>query len=318
MNQQQATEIEDGLYPMRVVTRLTGLNADTIRVWERRYGAVEPPRTEGRARRFTAQDVRRLLLIREAVARGHAIREIARRSEEELQALLGQTGQLERDGGAATPVSSEDPHANLRTEYLAAVARFDLRRAGDLLSRAAALLEPTEFILEVVAKLLREVGERWSHDELSVAHEHVVSAQLQSLLFTMLRLPGPLPGARKVLVTTPQHHRHEFGALIGSFLAAARGYEAIYLGPDLPEGDILLALDLSRADLLLLGVARDIPPAEHAGVRSLLAALRQHVEVWVGLPEGLAGADAFSDVRVFHDYRDLDAALTSRLLQAST
>ncbi|MDH3656115.1 MAG: MerR family transcriptional regulator [Myxococcales bacterium] len=31
-----------GLYPMRVVSRLTGLSADTIRVWERRYGAVQP------------------------------------------------------------------------------------------------------------------------------------------------------------------------------------------------------------------------------------------------------------------------------------
>jgi hypothetical protein len=36
----------NGLYPMRVVSRLTGLTADTIRVWERRYNAVSPDRTE--------------------------------------------------------------------------------------------------------------------------------------------------------------------------------------------------------------------------------------------------------------------------------
>ena len=37
-------EQSNGLYPMRVVSRLTGLTADTIRVWERRYGAVDPAR----------------------------------------------------------------------------------------------------------------------------------------------------------------------------------------------------------------------------------------------------------------------------------
>jgi DNA-binding transcriptional MerR regulator len=39
-----------GLYPMRVAARLTGLTADTIRVWERRYGVVDPDRTEGNKR----------------------------------------------------------------------------------------------------------------------------------------------------------------------------------------------------------------------------------------------------------------------------
>ena len=42
----------EGLYPMRVVARLTGLPADTIRAWEKRYGVVRPSRTDGRARRY--------------------------------------------------------------------------------------------------------------------------------------------------------------------------------------------------------------------------------------------------------------------------
>ena len=47
-------------YPMRVVTRLTGLTADTIRVWERRYGAVRPERTQGNVRRYSSSEIRRL------------------------------------------------------------------------------------------------------------------------------------------------------------------------------------------------------------------------------------------------------------------
>ena len=32
------------VYPMRLVTKLTGLTSDTIRAWERRYKAIEPER----------------------------------------------------------------------------------------------------------------------------------------------------------------------------------------------------------------------------------------------------------------------------------
>jgi len=314
---QSSVEGEDGLYPMRVVTRLTGLNADTVRVWERRYGAVEPPRTEGRARRFTAQDVRRLLLIREAIGRGHAIRDVARLSEGELQSLLGQTGALERGSESASAVPPEDAHARLRAEYLAALERFDVRRAGDILARSAALMEPTELVLEVIAPILREIGDRWEHGAMSVAHEHVGSAQLRSLLFAMMRLPGPQPGARKVLVTTPPGQLHEFGALIGAFVAASRGYEAIYLGPDLPESDLDVALELSRADLVLLSVVRDVSREELALLAASVRRLKGVAEVWVGLPEDHEAVAALSDVRLFHSYRDLDCALTSRLLEAT-
>lgn len=314
---QNTAELEDGLYPMRVVTRLTGLNADTVRVWERRYGAVEPPRTEGRARRFTAQDVRRLLLIREAIGRGHAIRDVARLREDELQGLLGQTGALERESDAASAVPPDDAHARLRAEYLGALERFEVKRAGGILARAATLLEPTELILEVVAPILREIGDRWDHGTMSIAHEHVGSAQIKSLLFAMMRLPGPQPGARKVLVTTPPGHLHEFGALIGAFLAAARGYEAIYLGPNLPESEILLAIELSRADLVLLSVVRDLERDELAALDASLHRLKKTAEVWVGLPAGHGSTAVLSDLHLFHSYRDLDCALTSRLLKAT-
>lgn len=310
----RAVEIEEGSYPMRVVTRLTGLNADTIRVWQRRYGAVDPRRTSGRARRFNAEDVRRLLLMREATSRGHAIRDVAGLSEEDLTSLLGETGALERQGDAHLPPEETDVHARLRTEYLSAIGQFEIRRADELLARAATLLEPTEFVLGVVGPLLREVGDRWMHDDIGIAHEHIVSSQLKSLVYTMMRFVGPQPGARKLLVTTPEDHLHEFGALIGAYLAASRGHEPIYLGPNLPERDILVALELSRADLLLLSIARDMVDPALARLADSLRRIGERTEIWLGLPEGHAARGILTGVRFFSDYRDLDAALTDRML----
>ena len=81
-------DVPDGLYPMRAVVQLTGLKAETIRAWQRRYGAVIPRRSQGNARCFTMEDVRRLALLKEATSLGHAISEIARLDEDQLLKIV--------------------------------------------------------------------------------------------------------------------------------------------------------------------------------------------------------------------------------------
>ena len=51
-------------YPLRTAARLTGLSPDLLRAWERRYGVVEPTRTPGGTRRYTAADLERLRLVK--------------------------------------------------------------------------------------------------------------------------------------------------------------------------------------------------------------------------------------------------------------
>ena len=59
-------------YPIRAVSKLTGIAIDTLRAWERRYGAVTPTRDE-RGRMYTDADVARLRLLGGAVESGHSI-----------------------------------------------------------------------------------------------------------------------------------------------------------------------------------------------------------------------------------------------------
>ena len=75
-------------YPLRAVIRRTGLTADVIRAWERRYGAVSPSRSEGGQRLYSEHDVIRLSLLRKATAEGHSIGEIARLDDASLEVDL--------------------------------------------------------------------------------------------------------------------------------------------------------------------------------------------------------------------------------------
>ena len=46
-----------GKYRIGAVTKLTGLSADVVRVWERRYGAVRPVRSEAGTRLYSDADI---------------------------------------------------------------------------------------------------------------------------------------------------------------------------------------------------------------------------------------------------------------------
>jgi DNA-binding transcriptional MerR regulator len=62
-------------HPIQVVARRTGLSPDVLRVWEKRYQAVEPGRTKTGRRLYSDDDIERLRLLREATSRGRRIGE---------------------------------------------------------------------------------------------------------------------------------------------------------------------------------------------------------------------------------------------------
>ncbi|MDQ3033859.1 MAG: MerR family transcriptional regulator [Myxococcota bacterium] len=303
-----------GTYPMRIVTRMTGLTADTIRVWERRYGAVRPERTAGNVRRYSSAEIRRLTLLREAISRGHAIGEIGALPDEELEQLAAEPRERGGTSDEALPRSRWWP---IVESYLEAIDRYDLRRADEILTRTAALTSPRELALEIVAPLLREVGERWEHGMTSIAQEHVVSGQARSLLGTMLRAAASDPGAPRIVLAAPEGHQHEIGALIAGVLAAARGAMPIHLGPDVPWSELIGAVRRAEADVLLLAFSRDLRADEARRAKAELAELAGQIELWIGAPTGHVAARTGLSARVFHDFETLDAALAHRFSRAS-
>jgi DNA-binding transcriptional MerR regulator len=78
-----------GAYRSGVAARLAGLPVETLRVWERRYGVSDVGRSERGQRLYSAEQVRRLGLLKRVVDQGHAIGTVAQLGIEELTALAG-------------------------------------------------------------------------------------------------------------------------------------------------------------------------------------------------------------------------------------
>jgi len=162
-------------YPLRAVIRRTGLSADVIRAWERRYSAVEPQRSGGGQRLYSEQDVLRLGLLRRATAQGHSIGEIARLDLPALEALVERPSSPGSDSARA-PVSLVVAEALSATERLDAVA---LER---VLKHATLSLGVDRLVDDVVSRFLTEVGTRWHLGTLSPAHEHLASDTVRRVL----------------------------------------------------------------------------------------------------------------------------------------
>jgi len=82
------TRVMHNMYRIGAVSRLTGISADTLRIWERRYQLVDPQRTEKGGRLYTQEDVTRLTMIKTLVDQGHAISTVANLDSRELSQRL--------------------------------------------------------------------------------------------------------------------------------------------------------------------------------------------------------------------------------------
>ena len=68
----------DELFPIREVARLTGINPVTLRAWERRYGLIQPVRTESGHRLYTQKDIETVHRILDWIERGVAVSKVGK------------------------------------------------------------------------------------------------------------------------------------------------------------------------------------------------------------------------------------------------
>lgn len=73
------------LYRIGAVSKTTGIPVSTLRMWETRYGAFSPVKTQGKQRLFQEHDVSKALLLKQLSQAGHAISANAHLDLEQLR-----------------------------------------------------------------------------------------------------------------------------------------------------------------------------------------------------------------------------------------
>ena len=264
----------NGLYPIRTVSSLTGVNAVTLRAWERRHGLIRPRRTPKGHRLYSREDIERIQRTVELLGRGLAISQIG--------PLLDPAQTM----SAREPVATGDIWARYRERMLQAIEAFD-EPALDTAYHDALSLYPAELVNTRLAKpLLVALGERWSERPAGVAEEHFFSVYLRNKIGARIQhLNRRGRGPRLLLACLPDEY-HDIGLLLFALAAVSHGYRVLVLGANLPLEQIPPVLARQPCDALVLSSSSCLVRKDLFGTE-LPALLRQ-----VGLPVLVGGSQS--------------------------
>ena len=264
-------------YPIRAVSKLTGIAIDTLRAWERRYDAVTPTRDD-RGRMYTDADIVRLRLLRGAVERGHAIGRLAGLTDAELRHIVATAGGSAVAEAPATQRTSIDTGA-----LIAALQKYDGIAIDQQISRLGSVLPPIDLLRDVLMPVLAQVGDDWHRGTARIAQEHLMSSTMRNLLGAFLRLYARPTASARLLFATPSGERHEIATLGAAMLAASAGLGVSYLGADLPAREIIDSVEPAGASVLVLGLTTaGADKGRERELKTIVRELAAGVELWAG------------------------------------
>jgi DNA-binding transcriptional MerR regulator/methylmalonyl-CoA mutase cobalamin-binding subunit len=259
-------------HPIRVVARRTGLSTHVIRIWEKRYGAVEPQRTGTNRRLYAEADIERLSLLRVLAHEGHGIGQVARLPLERLRKLAAEAERLGRGAGSGRTRAKSTP--GFLEECLVAVKGLNAADLEAVFRRAELEIGIQGLLQRVIAPLVQATGELWRTGSIMAAHEHFATAVIRTFLGNATKTVAAAATGPMILVTTPAGQLSELGALLAGASAANLGWRVTYLGTSLPSAEIagMARQHQARAVALSLVYPEDDPllGGELKKLRSLL------------------------------------------------
>lgn len=232
---------EHPLYPIRTVAELTGVNAVTLRAWERRYGLINPHRTPKGHRLYTQANIE---LIREVLAlldRGMPIGQVSRYLEQQQRGI-----------GEAAGTARQDDWKSYQQRLIQAIIDFNEQELDAVYNDALALY-PIDVVTEhLLTPLLRKLGERWRSHPGGIAEEHFFSVYMRNKIGARLHHQPTRQGGPLLLCACLPGEQHEMGLLLFCLAAANHGYRFINLGADTPYEALGYALDHTPVEAVLL------------------------------------------------------------------
>jgi hypothetical protein len=196
--------VPESVLGVGALARRLGVPAPTLRTWERRYGIGPSGRSAGGHRRYTEDDVARVVLMRRLVLRGAPPGEAARTA---LAADVRGHGEAPATTPGA-PGAGEQPSMGADGLVRAALALDGMTLADtidDWLTRRG-VVATWESLL---APALIAIGERYARFRDCVDAEHLLSEHaLAALGSAAVRRPAPVVTVRPALLACAEDEQH--------------------------------------------------------------------------------------------------------------
>ncbi|MBM7661216.1 methanogenic corrinoid protein MtbC1 [Bacillus mesophilus] len=264
--------LPEGKYNIKAVSQMLGVQAGTLRAWERRYRIIAPVRNEAGHRLYTEEHVKILKWLIQKVNKGFTISQAIN--------LLENSG-LVNDTGSQ-PLAEGGQDRELAEKLVNSLLQFNENQAHEYLNHAFSLYSIDKVAIDILGTVLVQVGELWEKGKITSAHEHFTSSFLRSRIgHIMYTLPtnSYLP---KVLAVCGPNESHELGLLIFTLYIRKQGFEVIYLGSSIENDDFDVVIEQIKPKFLFLSCTMIYNLVETLSLVDRLKADYKDIEIGLG------------------------------------
>jgi len=289
------TSVTTDEHPIQVVARRTGLTADVIRVWERRYSVVNPKRANNSRRLYSDEDVEKLNLLRRATSAGRRIGDVAALSIEKLRELVD----TDESAAARIPVAKieQRPSTGSVMEYfddcLDAIQRLSSQDIYRSLSDASKSLGIIFLLEDLLRPLVSHIQDECRRGALRDTHYAIAMYSIRGFLSSLIMSEPFVESEYKLICASPAGPVSDIAALQVAAASKSNGWKAIFLGMYGSVDEIIYAQRKSNAQLIAIGIAR---PADDPLLPNQLRRLRNELDTSIEIAVTGSGAAAYFDV----------------------
>lgn len=232
-------EDNEGLFPIRTVSDITGVNSVTLRAWERRYGLIKPHRTDKGHRLYTQEDIELIQQVLELIDEGIPISRIRAVVEQTKTASFANTDE----------VDNWQPYIDAVIDAITQFNEIAIERIyNEVLS-----IYPVDIVTrKLIVPLLKTLGERWESKQGNVAEEHFFGVYLRNKLGARFHHRQQHYNGPKLVAACLPNEQHEIGLLLFALTAHERGFQVILLGGNMPIEELAIVVKKTRADAVVL------------------------------------------------------------------
>jgi len=217
-------------YSIADLEQLSGIHSHTIRIWEQRYNALSPLRSQGNTRLYDDQQLRKLLNIVSLNKSGLKISKICSLSDGEIDKLLDQ------QFSHPAVDKQDDYYVSQLIKYGLAFDEFSFNH---LIDQVIGQLGLSDCYRKIIYPLLLRLGLMWQKDDICPAHEHFLSNIIRQKIFTHIdNLPLTKHSGQSWLLFLPEDEDHDIGLLFASYMLRMQQHHVIFLGSKVPLDSI--------------------------------------------------------------------------------
>jgi MerR family transcriptional regulator, light-induced transcriptional regulator len=218
--------------------RRVGVSPELLRAWERRYGLLEPARTEGGRRLYSAEDEQRVRAMQSHLESGLSAAEAARLA-------------VASDTPAALATGSGDALQREREALRQALDALNADAAHGVLDRVLGAFTLDTVLAGIILPYLRDLGERWERGEATVGQEHFASNLIRGRLLALAR--GWERGdGQSALVACAAGEQHDLPLIMFGLALRNRGWRIVFLGANTPAGTVAETADQLAPTLVVI------------------------------------------------------------------